>query len=128
MLEQAWQFLATHPAQFATALGVHVALSAAALAIAATIAIPTGIYAAHRPRAAFAAINVANAIAHQTLGIHRTFRSCTVNFTVTWGPITSVALHSPVPIAKGVRLTTNSPCMVAPSAASVHLNGTSTGC
>src|SRR5436190_1199804 len=60
MLEQAWQFLVTHPAQFAAALGVHVALSAAALAIAATLAIPTGIYAAHRPRAAFAAINVAN--------------------------------------------------------------------
>ena len=60
MLEEAWQFLATHPAQFAAALGVHVALSAAALAIAATIAIPTGIYAAHRARAAFAAINVAN--------------------------------------------------------------------
>lgn len=60
MLEQAWQFLVSHPAQFAAALGVHVALSAAALAIAAGIAIPTGIYAAHRPRAAFAAINVAN--------------------------------------------------------------------
>src|SRR3954469_12879125 len=60
MLEQAWQFLVTHPAQFAAALGVHVALSAAALAIAATLAIPTGLYAAHRPRAAFAAINVAN--------------------------------------------------------------------
>src|SRR6478735_2670920 len=60
MLEQAWQFLVSHPAQFAAALGVHVALSAAALAIAAGIAIPTGIYAAHRPGAAFAAINVAN--------------------------------------------------------------------
>src|SRR3954469_14924784 len=60
MLEQAWQFLATHPAQFAAALGVHVALSAAALAIGAAIAIPAGIYAAHRPRAAFATINVAN--------------------------------------------------------------------
>jgi len=60
MLEQAWQFLMTHPTQFVTALGVHVALSAAALAIAAGIAIPVGIVAAHRPRAAFAAINVAN--------------------------------------------------------------------
>jgi osmoprotectant transport system permease protein len=60
MLDQAWQFLVTHPVQFAAALGVHVALSAAALAIAASIAIPTGIYAAHRPRAAFAAINLAN--------------------------------------------------------------------
>ena len=60
MLEEAWQFLITHPSQFATALGVHVALSAAALAIAAGIAIPVGIVAAHRPRAAFAAINVAN--------------------------------------------------------------------
>jgi osmoprotectant transport system permease protein len=60
MFGEAWQFLSAHPSQFATAFGVHVALSVAALAIAAAIAIPAGIYAAHRPRAAFAAINVAN--------------------------------------------------------------------
>jgi osmoprotectant transport system permease protein len=60
MLGDAWHYLLAHPAQFATALGVHVALSAAALAIAAAIAIPAGIYAAHRPSAAFAAVNAAN--------------------------------------------------------------------
>jgi osmoprotectant transport system permease protein len=60
MFGEAWQFLSAHPSQFATAFGVHVALSVTALAIAAAIAIPAGIYAAHRPRAAFAAINVAN--------------------------------------------------------------------
>jgi osmoprotectant transport system permease protein len=60
MLIEAWRYLAAHPAQFAVALGVHVALSAAALAIAASLAIPAGIYAAHRPAVAFAAVNAAN--------------------------------------------------------------------
>ena len=60
MLIEAWRYLLAHPAQFATALGVHVALSAAALGIATTIAIPAGLYAAHRPRIAFATVNTAN--------------------------------------------------------------------
>ena len=60
MLAEAWNYLSAHPVQFANALGVHVALSASALAIAAAIAIPAGIYAAHRPGFAFAAINIAN--------------------------------------------------------------------
>jgi osmoprotectant transport system permease protein len=60
MLGEAWSYLLAHLPQFATALGVHVALSAAALAIGAAIAVPAGIYVAHRPRAAFATINVAN--------------------------------------------------------------------
>jgi osmoprotectant transport system permease protein len=60
MLLEAWRYLAAHPAQFAVALGVHVTLSAAALAIAASLAIPAGIYAAHRPAVAFAAVNAAN--------------------------------------------------------------------
>ena len=60
MLTEAWRYLAAHPAQFVAALGTHVALSAAALAIAAAIAIPSGIYAAHRPTVAFAAVNAAN--------------------------------------------------------------------
>ena len=60
MLVDAWNYLMSHPAQFATALGVHIALSAAALSIASTIAIPAGIYAAHRPGTAFATINIAN--------------------------------------------------------------------
>jgi osmoprotectant transport system permease protein len=60
MLAEAWHYLAAHPAQFEVALAVHVALSAAALAIAAAIAIPMGLYAAHRSGIAFAAINVAN--------------------------------------------------------------------
>src|SRR5436309_15676794 len=60
MLADAWQYIATHPTQFATALGVHVALSACALAIAALIAIPLGIVAARREGFALAAINAAN--------------------------------------------------------------------
>ena len=60
MLVDAWNYLMSHPGQFATALGVHVALSAAALTIASAIAIPAGIYAAHRPGTAFATINIAN--------------------------------------------------------------------
>ena len=60
MLAEAWQFLIAHPLQFATALGVHVALSASGLTIAAVLAIPAGIYAAHRPGVAFTAVNVAN--------------------------------------------------------------------
>ena len=60
MLADAWHYIATHPAQFATALGVHIALSACALAIAALIAIPLGIVAARRAGFALAAINAAN--------------------------------------------------------------------
>lgn len=60
MLIEAWHYLLAHPTQFAMALGVHVALSAAALAIAAAIAVPAGLYAAHRPRIAFATVNTAN--------------------------------------------------------------------
>ena len=60
MLADAWHYIATHPAQFTTALGVHVALSAGALAIAALIAIPLGIVAARRAGFALAAINAAN--------------------------------------------------------------------
>src|SRR5438046_2721371 len=60
MLDDAWRYIATHPTQFVTALGVHVALSACALAIAALIAIPLGIVAARRAGFALAAINAAN--------------------------------------------------------------------
>src|SRR5205809_6310829 len=60
MLADAWRYIETHPTQFATALGVHVALSACALAIAALIAIPLGIVAARRAGFALAAINAAN--------------------------------------------------------------------
>src|SRR5436309_13619267 len=60
MLADAWQYIAAHPTQFVTALGVHVALSACALAIAALIAIPLGIVAARRAGFALAAINAAN--------------------------------------------------------------------
>ena len=47
MFLDAWRYAASHPQAFWTALGVHVLLSAAALAIAAGIAIP-GALAAHR--------------------------------------------------------------------------------
>ena len=60
LLVEAWQFLAAHPAQFGKALGVHITLSAAALALAAAIAIPLGIVAARRAGVALAAINAAN--------------------------------------------------------------------
>ena len=60
LLVEAWQYLAAHPKQFGVALGVHVALSALGLGIAAAIAIPIGIRAAHRPGVALAAISAAN--------------------------------------------------------------------
>jgi osmoprotectant transport system permease protein len=60
MLIDAWHYLVGHPVQFGVALGVHVALSVAALSIAAAIAIPAGICAAHRRGVALAAVNVAN--------------------------------------------------------------------
>src|SRR5438477_12830754 len=60
MLADAWRYIETHPTQFVTALGVHVALSACALAIAALIAIPLGIVAARRAGFSLAAINAAN--------------------------------------------------------------------
>jgi osmoprotectant transport system permease protein len=49
MLLDAWRYLESHPAAFATALGVHVLLSAAALAIASAIAIPAAVTAHRRP-------------------------------------------------------------------------------
>src|SRR5205809_3176075 len=60
MLADAWRYIETHPTQFATALAVHVALSACALAMAALIAIPLRIIAARRAGFALAAINAAN--------------------------------------------------------------------
>jgi len=60
MLADAWTYLLAHPAQFRSALAVHVALSAAALGIAAAIAIPAGIAAARRPVFALAAVSTAN--------------------------------------------------------------------
>ena len=60
MLGDAWSYLLSHFPQFTTALGVHVALSISALAIAALIAIPLGVVAARRAGFALAAINAAN--------------------------------------------------------------------
>jgi osmoprotectant transport system permease protein len=60
MLAEAWAYLLGHPAQFAKALGVHVGLSLAALALAAAIAVPAGVYLAHRRGTALAAVNAAN--------------------------------------------------------------------
>jgi osmoprotectant transport system permease protein len=60
MLADAWRYVATHPQQFATAFGMHIAISASALALAAAIAIPMGIVAARRADVALAAINAAN--------------------------------------------------------------------
>jgi len=60
MLADAWSYVLAHPAQFATAFYVHVALSGAALALAAALAIPAGIAAARTPRVALAAVGAAN--------------------------------------------------------------------
>jgi len=60
MFVDAWQYLLLHRAQFATAFGVHVTISASALLLAAAIAIPAGVFAARKAGAALAAINIAN--------------------------------------------------------------------
>jgi osmoprotectant transport system permease protein len=60
MFAEAWSYLTAHPTQFVHAFGVHVALSACALAIAAALAIPAGIAVARRAHVALVAVNVAN--------------------------------------------------------------------
>src|SRR3954466_15198167 len=60
MLIDAWRYAASHPQAFWTALGVHVLLSAAALAIAAAIAIPGAVAAHRRPSWAAWVTNSAN--------------------------------------------------------------------
>ena len=60
MLAAAWDYLLAHPQQFAKAFAMHVALSAAALALATAIAFPLGVAAARRPALALAAVSVAN--------------------------------------------------------------------
>ena len=60
MLADAWVYLLGHPAQFAKALGIHMTLSLAALALACAIAVPAGVLLAHRRAGALAAINAAN--------------------------------------------------------------------
>jgi len=60
MLVSAWRYIVEHPDRFGAALWRHVSLSAAALLIAAMVAIPLGIWLAHRRRYALVAINAAN--------------------------------------------------------------------
>ena len=60
MLADAWNYLLAHPAQFWRALGVHMALSASALMLAALVSIPAGIAVARRNRLSLAAVNAAN--------------------------------------------------------------------
>ena len=60
MLVDAWNYLLAHPALFARALGVHMALSASALVLAALISIPAGIAVARRSRLSLAVVNAAN--------------------------------------------------------------------
>lgn len=60
LLLEAWQFILANPGRFFGALGTHVALSASALALAAVIALPTGVWLAGRRRAALLAIAAAN--------------------------------------------------------------------
>ena len=60
MLASAWHYIVEHPDRFGAALWRHISLSAVALAIAAAIAIPLGIWLARRTRYALVAINAAN--------------------------------------------------------------------
>jgi osmoprotectant transport system permease protein len=60
LLIEAWQFIVEHPDRFLTALGTHVALSAAALGLAVAIALPIGIWLSGRARTALVAITAAN--------------------------------------------------------------------
>jgi osmoprotectant transport system permease protein len=60
LLVEAWQFIVEHPDRFFGALLTHVALSAAALALATAIALPTGVWLAGTRRAASFAIAAAN--------------------------------------------------------------------
>jgi osmoprotectant transport system permease protein len=61
MLADAWRYIATNPAPFTKALGVHVALSVVALVAAAVLAIPAGIWLAHRGGATvLTVVNAAN--------------------------------------------------------------------
>ena len=60
MLASAWQYIVEHPDRFGAALWRHISLSAVALAIAAAIAIPLGIWLARKARYALVAINAAN--------------------------------------------------------------------
>jgi len=60
LLIEAWQFLVTHPGRFFHALATHIMLSGGALGLAIAIAVPLGLWVAHRRRAAFTAITIAN--------------------------------------------------------------------
>lgn len=60
MLAEAWRYVLEHPDRFGDALWRHVSLSVTALVLAAAMAIPLGIWVAHRARFALVAINAAN--------------------------------------------------------------------
>lgn len=60
MIAQAIAYLRTRPDEFLDALRVHIELSAAALAIVITLALPLGIYLSRRPTGALVASNAAN--------------------------------------------------------------------
>ena len=60
LLVDAWEFIVAHPSRFADALYTHIALSAAALGLAITIAVSVGVLLADQRRATLAAITAAN--------------------------------------------------------------------
>ncbi|MGH8830700.1 MAG: ABC transporter permease [Polaromonas sp.] len=60
MFADAWNYVLAHPTQFSRALGVHIALSASALILAALISIPAGIAVARRGGLSLAVVNAAN--------------------------------------------------------------------
>lgn len=60
MIGQAISYVAARPQEFLGALGIHVALSAAALVIAIALAVPLGLALSRRPAGALLAINGGN--------------------------------------------------------------------
>lgn len=60
LLVAAWTYVVANPGAFRAALGTHLALSGAALAIAVAVSLPTGVVITRRPRAALVAITLAN--------------------------------------------------------------------
>jgi osmoprotectant transport system permease protein len=61
LLAAAAEYVMQNPRVFREALVTHLLLSASALAVAVLLAVPLGAFVARRPRAAFVAVNAANA-------------------------------------------------------------------
>ena len=97
MFIDAWNYLLAHPALFARALGVHMALSATALTLAALISIPAGIAVARRSGLSLAVVNAAN--------VGRTLPSLAVLALVM--PVLGIGFAPSLSYKFAVHLTTN---------------------